>query len=404
MKLLVVSINYAPEPTGTGLYTGGLCAALAARGHDVSVVCGYPFYPEWRVHPGYRAWWWSTERVDGVRLLRCPVYVPAQVNGLKRLLHYASFALNSLPVLLWLLLFDRPRAFLCVAPTLMAATLPAPIARLLGVRTWIHIQDFEVEAGFATDQIKSGSLVGKAAMLFERLSFRFYDFASTISPAMVAKLKTKVAPGVPVAQLRNWAEIDAIRVQSESAYRSEWAIATPHVALYSGSIAKKQGIDMLIDVARELEARGDTTVIICGNGPEKDQLAALAEGVSNIQLRPLQPMERLGDLLALATVHLLPQKKDAADLVLPSKMANMLASGRPIVAGAAADTSLAGEIEGCGVAVEPENAAAMAAAIGRLIDDEAGRARFGAAARKRAEDHWAKGAIIDNFESAAGAL
>ncbi|WP_017672089.1 WcaI family glycosyltransferase [Blastomonas sp. AAP53] len=400
MKLLVTSINYAPEPTGTGPYSAILCEEFAQRGHDVQVVCGYPFYPQWQVYDGYANTWWMKEQRGGVDVYRCPIYVPASVNGLKRLLHYLSFTVTAWPRLLTQMLLRRPDVLLCVAPTLMAMSFITPVARLLGIRTWIHIQDFEVEAGFATNQLKSDSLVGRLAKAFENFSFWGYDFASTISPAMLRKLKSKVHQRTRTQELRNWAELDLIKVEEHSTYRDTWAITTPYVALYSGSVAKKQGIDVLIEVARLLAPRGDITIIICGNGPEVDDLRRQAGDVSNLQFHDLQPMAQLSDLLALATVHLLPQKKDAADLVLPSKMANMLASGRPIVTGASAETSLAQEIYGCGVSVEPEDASAMADAIAALLDDTARRASLGANARRRAESDWAKQAIMDKFEAA----
>ncbi|HET8612497.1 MAG TPA: glycosyltransferase, partial [Sphingomonas sp.] len=107
--------------------------------------------------------------------------------------------------------------------------------------------------------------------------------------------------------------------------------------------------------------------------------------------------ERLGELLGLADVHLLPQIVGAADLVLPSKLTNMLASGRPVVATAAPGTGLADEVEGCGIVTPPGDAAAFAAAIERLIDDPGERARLGRAARTRAEERWSRAGVLGRF-------
>ena len=104
------------------------------------------------------------------------------------------------------------------------------------------------------------------------------------------------------------------------------------------------------------------------------------------------------ELLELAAVHLLPQVDAAADLVLPSKLANMLLSGRPVIATALAGTGLFDEVDGCGVAVPPGDAAALAAAVVRLADDPALAARLGAAARTRAAERWSREAILAEFE------
>ena len=85
-RILVVGINYAPEAIGTGKYTSEMCAWLAARGHQVRMVTAPPYYPAWKVWPGYRRWWFQSESLQGVEVVRCPLWVPARPNGLKRLL------------------------------------------------------------------------------------------------------------------------------------------------------------------------------------------------------------------------------------------------------------------------------------------------------------------------------
>jgi colanic acid biosynthesis glycosyl transferase WcaI len=102
----------------------------------------------------------------------------------------------------------------------------------------------------------------------------------------------------------------------------------------------------------------------------------------------------MGAMLAMADLHLLPQIAGAADLVLPSKLTNMLASARPVVATTEPGTGLYAEVEGCGALSPPGEAAALAASIVRLADDPVLRAKLGAEARRRAEERWSKDAII----------
>lgn len=400
MKILIASLNYKPELTGTGPYSAGLAEAMAARGHQIEVIAGNPFYPHWKLFDGYRWWKWHRSEENNTSVLRCPIFIPAKINGLTRLLHYASFAATSFVPIIWRALRMRPDIVLNVAPTIMSGPACLLAARLTGATSQLHIQDFEIEAGFATNQLSENSLVGKLALRFGDWMIKSFDHATTISPAMVARLLSKGHKASSVMELRNWAEIDDITPSDHSDFRAQWGITTPHVALYSGSIAKKQGIDLLIEVARLMAGRKDITFIICGNGPTQDELRASASDLTNIQFHDLQPFERLGDLLNLATIHLLPQKADAADLVLPSKLTNMLASGRPVVAGSAPGTGLATEIDGCGIAVEPENAPAMADAIIQLMENPAQWRQMAKTARARALSHWHRSSILDGYEQA----
>ena len=114
MKILIYGINYAPELTGIGKYSAEMAEWLAARGHSVSVVTAPPYYPQWRVHDGYRAGRYAREERAGVSVRRAPLWVPARPGGVKRLLHLASFALSSLPSLLRAA--GRPDVILVVEP------------------------------------------------------------------------------------------------------------------------------------------------------------------------------------------------------------------------------------------------------------------------------------------------
>jgi colanic acid biosynthesis glycosyl transferase WcaI len=132
----------------------------------------------------------------------------------------------------------------------------------------------------------------------------------------------------------------------------------------------------------------------------KPALVAASAGLPNVQFLPLQPFERLGQLLGLADIHLLPQSPDASDLVLPSKLSGMLASGRPVVATCPMGTEIAMTVAQCGRVVPAEDAPALAAAIQQLIDDEPARRALGAQARLYAEQHLSRDAVLGRMAAA----
>ena len=109
MKLLIYGINYWPELTGVGKYTGEMAEWLATRGHEVQVVTAPPYYPQWRVHDGYSAWTYRRERVHNIPVVRCPLWIPKRLNTIHRILHLASFAILSAPVVLWKAIVWKPR-------------------------------------------------------------------------------------------------------------------------------------------------------------------------------------------------------------------------------------------------------------------------------------------------------
>ena len=407
-NLLLISLNYTPEPVGIGPYSAGLAEALAARGHGVAVIAGKPYYPQWQVYPRYRDGLWRTAQENGVTVTRCPHYVPAQPGGLKRILHLASFALTALPQALRMALrgqAERPQVVMVIAPALLSVLTAWVAARLAGAALWIHVQDFEVEAALATGLLDPAALPARLARWLEGWVLRRGDRVSTISPQMCAKLRDKGVEPARVLEVRNWADARFAPDQGGAqAIRAAWALQDRVVALYSGNIARKQGIEILIEAAQLLQDRHDIGFVICGEGPNRAELERLAAGLNNVQLHDLQPAEKMGAMLTMADLHLLPQIAGAADLVLPSKLTNMLASARPVVATADPGTGLYDEVNGCGSLTPPGDAQALARAIAALADDPSRRASYGAQARQRAEQRWMKDAIIDRVEAAIAAI
>jgi colanic acid biosynthesis glycosyl transferase WcaI len=400
LRILILGLNYAPEMVGVAVYTTGLAEALVQRGHTVEVIAGKPYYPSWSVPEAFRGGWRRRSVENGVTLTRVAHYVPAEPSGVKRLVHHASFALSSLVPTLMTARRMRPDIVLTIAPSLIAAPIAKIAAALSGAKSWLHIQDFEVEAAMATGLINNANFGARAARWFERKVLSLFDRVSSISSAMCRKLVEKGVPAADVVEFRNWADITATKpLTGLSSYRAEWGITAPHVALYSGNIANKQGIEIVVAAARRLAGRSDVTFVVCGEGPNLANLQAVAVDLDNIRFHDLQPKERLGELLGLATVHLLPQRASAADLVLPSKLTGILASGRPVVATAMHGTGLADEVEGCGLVVPPEDEDAFATAIARLLDEENERMELGRAARQRAAERWDRNAIISRFEA-----
>jgi colanic acid biosynthesis glycosyl transferase WcaI len=406
LKLLVVGLNYAPDFIGIPKYTTELCEELVRRGHDVSVLTAPPYYPAWEVPAAYRRAWRS-ETLNGVHLLRAPIYVPKTPNGLTRLLHHLSFAATALPSAILCALTKRPDIVFTVAPSLMSAPAALIAAKLSGARSWLHIQDFEVDAAFELGMLRGGGARRWAERL-ERALLSGFDRVSTISASMRRLLLRKGVKEDAALEIRNWVDVDTVTAwpSSNTSYREALKIPADHlVALYSGNMAGKQGLETLAEVAALLEARAaKITFLLCGQGPLKGVLEVACAERTNVRFMGLQPIDKLPELLATADIHLLPQRAEAADLVLPSKLTGMLASGRPVVAMASAGTGLAIEVEGCGVIVPSGDGAAMAEAVLLLAQDDALRLGLGTAARRRAEDAWRMSSVIDRVEASASEL
>lgn len=403
MKILLYSLNYAPELTGIGKYTAEQADWFAARGHEVHVIAAPPYYPAWRVAPGYSAWRYRHERIGAVEVWRAPVWIPSRPGGTARLLHLASFAVASLPSLLvqrrW-----HPDVVFVIEPPLMCAPAAALFSRWFGSKCWLHIQDYEVDAAFALGLLKRPWLRAVAARC-ERLLMRHFDRVSSISPAMVERALRKDAPPPRTLLLPNWASLREIQCADGQALRQELGIAPDTVlALYSGNMGAKQGLELLAEAATRLRGHRGLCFLLCGEGSGRATLEAACRGLEQVRFLPLQPASRFTALLAAADIHLLPQHAGAADLVMPSKLTGMLASARPVVTTAVPGSSLADVVAQCGVVVPPGDGAAFAAAIAGLAAAPAQRTALGLAGRAWAGRYLDRDVVLGQLERALLAL
>lgn len=400
MKILIYSANYSPEPTGIGKYSGEMAVWLRKQGHDVRVVCAPPYYPSWELPESYRGFRYRLECIDDVLVWRAPLWVPKQPGGLQRILHLLTFAITSFPVMLrqigW-----RPDVVFTVAPAFVCAPTGWLTARLSGATAWLHIQDFEVDVAFRMGLLKGG-LVRRAILWLERAIIKRFDVASSISERMLEKLADKGVKKNRIRFFPNWVDISKISpLTQESPYRRELGIpANAKIALFSGSLGNKQGVMVIPGAARLLRHRADLFFVICGDGVMKEEIVAASQGLPNVRLLPLQPFERLNDLLGMADVHLLPQSPEAEDLVLPSKLSGMLASGRPIIATCRTETEIAKVVSRCGLVTPPEDAKSLSEALERIFHPDSDLPGMGERARVLAVERLSQDVILSEFVSA----
>lgn len=401
MKILVYGLNFYPELTGIGKYTGEMAFELQARGHEVRVISAPPYYPEWKVAAQYKNSSYRKEIINEVSVYRCPLWVPTKPSGLKRIVHLMSFAATSSIALVRQVKW-RPDLIFIVEPTLACAPLGLLLGFLVKSKTLLHVQDLEVDAAFDLGLVKSSSL-RKFISLLETFIYKRFFLITTISGEMRKKIVEKGLPESRVKIFRNWVDVSNITpLKRSSEFRVNLNIPVDSlVCLYSGNMGKKQGLEILAGLAKRLAANSKIFFLFCGAGGGRAGLEEACSGFGNVRFLDLQPLDLLNELLCTADVHLLPQRADVAALVLPSKLTGMMASGRPVVVTAEADTELARVVvkdAKCGLAVRPGRVEDFAEAILRLAEDKDLREKMGTCGRRYAEETFAKKHVIDEFE------
>ncbi len=379
MRVTVVGINYHPETTGIGPFNTGLCEYLA-KDHEVEMISTFSYYPLWKKIPEEEKLLFRTDEIKSVKVHRGWHYVPAVATAIKRMVHELTFIGSSV---LRALFSKRPDVYVVVAPPLLSGLAIGFIARLKGRPVLFHIQDLQPDAAVWLGMLTQGWLI-KTLYWFEALTYRWMNVVSGITPAMVSVLLDKNLPRQKVKLLPNWipisrdAERPARRTDSAMSVRRNLGIADEtFLAVYSGNLGSKQGLDVLLDAALELKKRAipasKITLMICGDGAEKVRLTEKANelGLENLVFNPLLPYADYQALLTSIDISLVTQVLGSGKAFFPSKVLSILAAGCPVLAVCDDESPLhesLGEAN-AGVSAHPEEPAAIVDQLERLASD-----------------------------------
>ena len=402
MRILIYGINYAPDLTGIGKYTGEMAGWLVKNGHTVHAVTAMPYYPQWQIKTAYKGKWWHKEYIDGVKVYRCPLYVPKKVSSLKRIVHEFSFVLSTIPV--WLRIFFRKRydVVISVAPPFHLGLLPLIYTKLRFTKMVTHIQDLQVDVAKQLGMIKNSRFLN-VMLAFEKFILKRSTSVSTISRGMRSKIESKGIDPSKCMIFPNWVDENIVFPMGKNgSLRKEFGFSEEDkVILYSGNLGEKQGLENIVEVAKNFKEETNVKFVIigCGGCEAKLKLAAKNAGLANIYFHELLPYEKLSASLAMADIHLVLQKKYAEDLVMPSKLISILAAGGCPLVTASQGSNLHELISknDMGIVVEPDDAAALGEGIRSALKINLESIRYNA--RNYAKKFLAKDPILKNWET-----
>ena len=368
-RILLIGYNFSPEPTGIGKYSGEMIHWLAKHGYDCLVVTTYPYYPYWKVQePYFKKRFWYTKEVENfssggkITTYRCPMYVPKEPSGKKRMLLDLSFMFSAFLQLIKLLFVKKCDTVITVVPSFQFGLLGYFYKVFKKSKTVYHIQDLQIEAAEDLNMISSKKVLNLLYKV-ERFIFKKTDIISSISEKMISKIEEKA--NKKVVLFPNWSDTQFFKpLDNKTELKTAFGFSsTDKVVLYSGAIGEKQGLESIIYAAETFKVQPEVKFVICGTGPYKEKLIALTEklGLNNVNFFPLQPFDKFNQFLNMADVHLVIQKAKASDLVMPSKLTTILAVGGLALITANKDSGLHALTEkyNMGVLVEAENQEAL---------------------------------------------
>jgi colanic acid biosynthesis glycosyl transferase WcaI len=408
-RILFIGGNYYPEPIGIGKYNGEMIDMLAREGHYCTVVTTYPYYPQWKVQQPYapKPKWFKKEvkREDGnhanpaIQVYRCPQYIPAKPTGKARMMLDLTFCISAFLLLMTCLIFRKKYDLvIVVAPCFQLGLLGVLYKKIKGAKFLYHIQDLQIDCARDLNMIKSARIIS-LLLKAEKYILKNADIISSISLGMIKKIKDKCNRDVVL--FPNWVDTSLYFPLAErEVLKKEFNFSpTDKIVLYSGAIGEKQGLENIIHIAKSLEHFNNLKFVICGSGPYRDALCSLQKTLSlkNVVFLQLQPLHKLNHFLNMADIHLVLQKSNASDLVMPSKLTTILSVGGVSIITANKNSSLYQIVDAnkMGVLVEPDNTVELLAAIERTLNND--NAQINKNARAYAENFLSIQKVIAGY-------
>lgn len=337
-NVLIIGMYYRPETTGIAPYTTAFAEHLAASGHRITVLSGFPHYPAWRHEPGERRLR-ATERLGGVRVLRRRHYVPGSQSALRRALYESTFLVNgalSRP--------GRPDVVFGVTPSLTGGVLARFYAARARVSYGLIVQDLVAPAARQSG-IRGGRRVARVTAAIERWAAAKAKTVGIVSESFRPYLNDLGVADENIVLFPNWVhvgEASGDRVATRS--RLGW-LPESTVVLHAGNMGLKQGLEQVVAAARLVnDDEAPVLYVLMGEGSQRADLEAMAAGAKHLQFLPFQPEAELPDVLAAADVLLVSERATVIDMSLPSKLTTYFSAGRPVLAAVPATGATAREV------------------------------------------------------------
>lgn len=382
----MVSQYYKPEP----FRVDDICAALVKRGHDVTVLCGVPNYPDGIVPPEYRRGKLRHECIDGVNVVRV-AQVPRGKGAIRRFLNYYSFAATAGLKVCSLGDFDAVMVYQ-MSPVMMAY--PAmkykkrkkkPVA-LYCLDLW----PASLEAG----GISRDSFIYR---LFRRISRKLYSRADVIMNTSLSfdeYFRSVLELDMQMHYLPQHCE-DMFSDICEPV-KTERA----HNFVFAGNIGEMQSVDTIIRAAAMIKNNNDIAFHIIGNGSELENCKALAAELEadNVIFHGRLPLDAMPAWYAAADAMLLTMRdNDLIGSTLPGKVQSYMAAGKPIICCAGGESARVISEAECGIVCPAEDPTALCAAVIAASQEDC--SDMGIRARSYFEKNFSKELFLDKLEA-----
>lgn len=400
MRILYLSQYFPPEAGATQTRAYEMARNWVRLGHRVTMLAEIPNHPSGIIPPAYRGRLYERAELDGIDVIRVWVKASPVKNFRSRMFFYLTFMVNA--ALAGLILARGPYDLIyATSPPLFVGGAALALSYLRRIPLVFEVRDLWPESAVALGELSNPRAVALASRL-EEACYRRARLIVLVTQGIRGRLLERGLPPDKLCLVPNGANVDLFqfRPQGRARVRAELGLEGRFIAIYAGIHGLAQGLETLVEAARQLQDRPEIHFLLVGDGPRKADIATLAQSydLDNLTLLPEQPRERMPDLLSAADVSLIPLRNlDLFKGALPSKIFDAWACERPVLLSVDGEARSVLETAGGGLFVPPEDSAALAQALTALQQDPEGRAEMGRRGQDYTQKHYSRRALAERL-------
>lgn len=364
LRLLLVTTNFWPEPTGSAPVATDLVKALSFEVNFVQVLTTYPHYPWWKIPKEFNDLEEISETSDGYSIIRASHYIPRSSNLISRALYELSLLINLSRTIRThnLSNFDL---VVTIGSSFSGHFIGRKLSNQKRIPLLIIIHDL-IGKGLEQSGIPGGKYIARIIRKFEFKNLENASKIAVISPTMKSALEDMgISPSaitlIPLYGIHRIQELD----NQEAKLANGWH-KNSFTVVYSGNMGNKQNLETLIEAAKMLDTESEIQFYLVGHGNREIKLKELASGLGNINFLSSVSDEKFPTILAGADLLVICERASQTEMSLPSKLTSYFFSNRPVIASVPTSGATAQYLNGLALIVPAENPKMLAEGIIRL--------------------------------------
>lgn len=410
-RVLILSLVFPPDSVSTAEIMGDLAVDLRDRGDTVLVVTTTPHYnrdaeAEAR-QPMRNVWGRLLQRSEYQGIPVYHVAMPAKGRSVaKRIAAWTGF--HAISTTVGVCLVERPDIILAPSPPLSIGASAWIVALFRRARYVYNVQEIYPDIAVSLGALKSRPLIRMLEML-ERFVYRRSSAVTVIAPRMRERLIDKGVPGDKVHVIPNFVDLARLTpAQRSNDFSRRHGLDGVFSVTYAGNMGPAQGLDIVIDAARQLPDDGRAKFLLIGDGIEREALTRRAAAVDGhaVTVIPYQPNALMPQIYGASDLCLVTQAAATGSDAIPSKVYRIMASAKPIVAVTDDRSDLAALVRaaGCGAVVTPGDSKGLAQIVADASREADAWRRMGERGRAHVEAHYARAIVTGQYHDLIGRL